>query len=213
MSDATAMNWKEWLLERPIVYRTFHRLFSDKKQEQLRRYLERMQCDLPIRVLDLGCGPGTNAPLFLDTVRFAYFGIDLNPDYIEAAARRYGLSFRCADITKSPEFLGQYDLVLINSVLHHLTDNEARTLLESACNTLRPGGECVVLDMIQPRRRSLRTLCQRTLIRLDRGFFCRSLEALEKLLSAYFRPIEIHAFSIDFLGITLWDLRLFVCRR
>ena len=37
-------------------------------------------------VLDVGCGPGTNAPHFAHA---DYLGVDINPSYVATAARRY----------------------------------------------------------------------------------------------------------------------------
>ena len=206
------MSLKERLLEQPIVYETFHSIFSREKLDHLIFYLHSRPPRRPLSVLDLGCGPGTNARLFTDKTKYNYLGIDLNPAYIGIARRKYGLNFECADITRVIRERSRFDLVLLNSVLHHLNNEEAGTVLRSAREVLGPEGECVVLDMIFPDHLSWSTSLQRGLIRWDRGDFCRTVEGLEELVSVHFRPVRVDAFSIRIAGIILWDMRLIVCQ-
>ena len=78
------------------------------------------------RVLDVGCGPGTNARWFLHC---DYTGVDLNPAYIDYARRRYQRNFVVADVTAGAFASEQFDFVLANSLLHHIDDENARILL------------------------------------------------------------------------------------
>ena len=49
------------------------------------------------RVLDVGCGPGTNTRFF---PKSDYLGLDINPRYIDQAERRFGKRFMVADVTR-----------------------------------------------------------------------------------------------------------------
>ena len=200
------------VLDSPVLYSWFHAIFSGDKATYLRQYLESKRSTV-LKVLDLGCGPGTNAPLFLDHSKYNYTGVDINPAYISTASRRFALKFICADIATLKTAGEKYDIVLINSVLHHLTDGEVHHVLQAASELTVPGGECAVLDMIHPPHLGLRTALQAVLIRLDRGRFCRSLSTLEALLSRHLKIDDVQPFSIRAGGILLWDLRLFVCHR
>ena len=106
-----------------------------------------------------------------------------------------------------------YDLILINSVMHHLSDFEANRLLSAAQGLLSSRGECVVLDMIRPDVRKASNSIQRMLIQLDRGSFCRELRELQRLLASYFETDIAYSFDITVVGVPLWDLKLFVCRK
>ena len=80
------------LLERPGVYLAWQRPFVASKLAPVWRHNDRSTIR---RVLDVGCGPGTNSAEFsgLD-----YLGVDLNPSYIEHARRRHGPHFEVADV-------------------------------------------------------------------------------------------------------------------
>jgi SAM-dependent methyltransferase len=202
-----------FLLDYPSLYGWFHAVFSKPKGEALCRHLCQKECKSPVRVLDLGCGPGTNAGIFLDASRYSYLGIDMNRRYIREASKKYRLKFRCADITQLPKSDALFDVILINSVLHHLNDKESRKLLSSAKDFLEPEGECLVLDMVSPVRAASRNFVQRMMIQLDRGAYCRSPSKLHRELSEHFDIQSVHIFDIQFIGILLWDLRLIACGR
>jgi SAM-dependent methyltransferase len=78
------------------------------------------------RLLDVGCGPGTNTALFDG---WDYHGVDLNPKYIETARSRFpDRRFDVGDATKLGVD-GKFDVVLINSLMHHIDDAGCRSLL------------------------------------------------------------------------------------
>src|SRR5207248_8165202 len=65
------------------------------------------------RVLDVGCGPGTNAHLFSGV---SYVGIDHNPSYIAYARNRFKGNFVVADATTyEVESTERFDFILANS--------------------------------------------------------------------------------------------------
>ena len=45
---------------------------------------------------------------------------------------------------------GQYDLVFAANVVHHFTESENRNLMKRIARALRPGGFCVILEIIRP---------------------------------------------------------------
>jgi len=80
------------------------------------------------RVLDVACGPGTNARHSRDV---EYLGVDWNEAYVRYAARRYGERLPCVDVI-SPGFAFDqtFDFILVNSVLPHSPDTEVESLLD-----------------------------------------------------------------------------------
>lgn len=198
------------LFNLPAVYQSFHSLISGVKIAHLNRHLASITSNKPIRIIDLGCGPGTNAGLFADKNRYCYLGVDINPSYIRRASKKYPLRFECTDATKLEHRNNEFDLVLINSVLHHLSPEETKKVLSSAADLLDVGGECLVLDMVRPQDHGIASIVQRALIRLDRGQYCRTVEQLVSEISEHFKIESVQSFTIGLFGGMLWDLRLVV---
>ena len=72
------------------VYGLWQRPFAGRKFEPIEHHndLARVR-----RVLDVGCGPGTNAARFEAA---EYVGLDINPGYVAFARRKYRGSFEVA---------------------------------------------------------------------------------------------------------------------
>lgn len=134
---------REVFTKYPLAYHWFHLVVSRPKHRNLRAHLSGLKSLRPLRVLDLGCGPGQDAGLFDDRERFIYLGVDINPRYISTARRLYRLDFLQADATALTVGERGYDIVLINSLMHHLDDGQLRALLGTAREALSESGECL----------------------------------------------------------------------
>jgi len=44
------------------------------------------------------------------------------------------------------------EIVFMSQLVHHFTDEQNRALMRKIARALRPGGVCVMLDSIRPRR-------------------------------------------------------------
>jgi len=205
--------WFSGLMDQPLIYSLFHGVVSGKKSWHLRRELARDTTVTPLRVIDVGCGPGTNAHLFKDRARFDYLGVDINPDYIEKARRKHGLAFECVDITAGWKPETQFDVVLINSVLHHIPDELTAALLKACAQCMESSGRCLVMDMVYPREKTIFNAHRRMLIGMDRGEFCRTEEKLEAALLANFKFRRVEKFFLRLFFVPLWDMRLYVCEK
>ena len=63
--------------------------------------------------LDVGCGPGTNAPRFAGA---DYVGVDVNEGYLAIARAKYPGRFIQADLqTAELSSLGTFDTILVNA--------------------------------------------------------------------------------------------------
>jgi len=138
-------------------------------------------------VLDVGCGPA----YYLDRLpKVHYFGFDTSSRYIEWARRRWAGrgEFRC-------EVLGEQhlaelppaDAVLLLGLLHHLSDDQARHLLDVAAKALAPGGRVIAVDTcFEPSQGAF----SRWMSRNDRGEFVREPAAFVALAAASFRDVD-----------------------
>ncbi|SNT36377.1 Methyltransferase domain-containing protein [Asanoa hainanensis] len=98
-------------------------------------------------VIDVGCGP---AYYFDRLPAVTYFGFDTSERYIAHASARYG----SPRATFSTEIFGERHLgvlppanaVLLLGLLHHLSDEDSRSLLRVASQALAPGGRVIAVD-------------------------------------------------------------------
>lgn len=74
---------RDKVLERRLVYGLWQAPFAEAKLAPALAHNDLSQVR---RVLDVGCGPGTNSQHFLGT---DYLGIDINEEYIRHAQSRY----------------------------------------------------------------------------------------------------------------------------
>ncbi len=185
------------VLDAGLVYRLWQLPFAAQKFAPVARALAPQD---PGRVLDLGCGPGTNAAHFRDA---AYVGVDLNPRYVAAARRRFGDRFRVGDATEAlPDDEAPYDLVLINSLLHHLDDRQVDAVLGGAAELLAPGGEVHILDLELPETPG----AARFLAVHDRGDFPRPREDWSQLLARSLEIKSYEPFALRLATLRLWHM-------
>jgi trans-aconitate methyltransferase len=129
------------LLEHTLVYRLWQAPFAEKKFAPV---LANNDLRSVRRVLDVGCGPGTNTMHFTHA---DYLGIDFNERYIQEARRRHGRKFVIADVRNyhaAPE--DRFDFVLANSFLHHLNTEDVLGILFHLRSLLTEDGHIHALE-------------------------------------------------------------------
>jgi SAM-dependent methyltransferase len=152
------------------------------------------------RVLDVGCGPGTNTEYFRNA---DYLGVDINPDYIESAQRKHKRRFVIADVTKyNDQAAGKFDFILINSFLHHVNDADADKVLARMSGWLTPDGYVHIVEVVSPGDRSIAQL----LASWDRGKHTRSLEHWRTLFERHFELNVFETYSLKLIGARLWSM-------
>ena len=106
----------------------------------------------PIRVLDLGSGPGTLSELVLERYRRAeVVAFDLTEEMLDAARERchaFGDRFLAVEGDFSTDDFGcSYDVILAGLALHHLEDEQRRQAFRRIFAALRPGGVFLVREV------------------------------------------------------------------
>jgi SAM-dependent methyltransferase len=102
----------------------------------------------PVRLLDLGCGPGWTS-LFFARAGHQVVGVDICPDMIRLAdeqRRRLGVdhaTFLVRDYEEL-DFDAEFDVVVFFDSLHHAVDEELA--LGRAYRALGPGGLCLTSE-------------------------------------------------------------------
>ena len=198
MSSITAV------LEHPAVYRLWQGPFVESKLAPLRRHNDFANLG---SVLDVGCGPGTNARMFAE---LDYFGVDLSAEYVEYARRRFGDRFAVVDV-RNDSIPGRetFDFILVNSLLHHLDTPTVRSTLAAVANRLSENGHVHVVDLELPETTSI----PRRLALWDRGEFPRPLAEWHELFAEAFDPVVFEPFPVPARGPALWRMVYFKGRR
>ncbi len=188
------------LMENTVAYRLWQTPFAEKKLVPLYAHTDPARAR---RVLDVGCGPGTNTAHFASA---DYLGIDINPAYIESARRRHRRDFIVADVTKYnvvPE--QRFDLILANSLFHHIDSASTRRILAHLATLLSDDGYVHIFDLVLPARASI----SRFLARADRGEYPRPLDEWHDLFTSAFEPVVFEPYPLGAAGITLWNMIYF----
>jgi SAM-dependent methyltransferase len=194
------MNLVDRILSQPIAYRLWMMPFAARKLESLAKHNDLRSVR---RVLDVGCGPGTNAPAFEHA---EYVGVDLNPSYIESARKRFGRNFLVADVRGNAFPVGSgFDCILVNSLLHHIDLASTSSLLRRLTELLTPDGFVHIIELVLPERISV----ARALARADRGNYARPLGDWKTIFSEHFEPVVFEPFTQRNAGVTLYELVYF----
>ncbi len=138
------------------------------------------------RVLDVGCGTGIYASHFPPA---EYHGIDISPEYIAAAARKFPHhQFSVMDATAMTFGDHTFESAFISGVLHHLNDEQAVAVLQNVCRVIRPGGKLVIWEDIPAPAWNL---VGHIIHRLDLGSHIRQPDGYRKLIETV-SPVHTH---------------------
>jgi SAM-dependent methyltransferase len=199
------MSMRDLIMRQPIVYRLWMAPFAEKKFAPIAAHNDMQHVR---RVLDVGCGPGTNAPHFTNA---DYFGIDLNPEYISDAQRRFShigahIRFQAHDASTFVVPPGErFDFILVNSFLHHVDDSVARSILANLAKLLSTDGHVHFLELVLPDSPSL----ARFFARADRGKFARPTTHWRSLFEEFFDTLLFEPYDLGMAGTTLWKMVYF----
>lgn len=194
------MNALDAIMSRPLVYRLWMAPFAEGKLVPVRAHNDLSKAR---RVLDVGCGPGTNTAYF---THCDYLGIDLNPEYIETAKRLHGRHFVAVDAAEfaaAPE--EQFDFIFLNSFLHHVDRNTTERILSNLSKLLTPDGRIHIIELLLPPSTSI----PRFLARADRGRFARPIEDWQEIFDAAFERDVFEPFTLKKCGVPLWKMVYF----
>src|SRR5438128_136824 len=117
------------------------------------------------KVLDVGCGDGENSVL-LARLGANVTGLDVSPKAIELAERRAAIEgvqhmtrFLCSPLETADLRAGEFDVVWVDNVLHHLLHALDQTMA-SLTRSARPGADMLFIEPVNlnPTLRRIRFL-------------------------------------------------------
>ena len=199
------MSLSSRIMENTLAYRLWQAPFAEQKLAPVFAHNAGLR-DVR-RVLDVGCGPGTNTHHFAHA---DYLGVDYNPGYIADARRRHGRDFVVADITQYDVAPDQrFDFVLVNSFLHHVDDASVRRILAHLATLLTDDGHVHALELVMPEPGERGASMARRMARWDRGDHARPLAEWRRLFEESFEPVVFEPNPLRGLGVTLWSMVYF----
>jgi SAM-dependent methyltransferase len=100
------------------------------------------------RILDVGCGMGDLLPyLYAKSSNFVYLGVDITPEFIEIAKRRYqGHDFKVAD-PFTQKVGRKFDLIFLSGVLNIEVPNYQEERKQRIKKLFDMAGEALVFNM------------------------------------------------------------------
>ena len=135
------------------------RLFSARHAKLLMRYMRRHSAihQVPLRVLEVGCGSATTSSIIAKTAAEAtIFGVDLSQAAIKVArARNPDLHCVVADATALPFAREKFSLAFSSGVIEHFDRSIADQMHAEHCRVARNGG---TVGLIVPWKHSLYNL-------------------------------------------------------
>jgi len=175
------------LLEHQFFYRCRQFLVDKNETESINR----ITADFSgLRIAEIGCGPGTNVRMFRNAR--SYLGLDMNPGYLAKAQELYPQFDFIARDAVTYEPTDQYDVVYIDSLLHHLDDNQVITLLSGITRWLISPESTVIIT--EPMIAGPDELYHYAFMKIDRGDYFRHFWHWSQLVTAAGLSMNTHFF-------------------
>jgi ubiquinone/menaquinone biosynthesis C-methylase UbiE len=143
-----------WGIDFPRVYDLLVLFLTRGRDRAYREDLLNLASVAPgDRVLDVGCGTGTQAIAAWRRTQpgGSVVGVDISPNMLAVArgkARRAGfdIASQHADAARLPFEGDQFDVVTITTVMHMVPEGRHRLSLREASRVLRRGGRLLLID-------------------------------------------------------------------
>jgi len=135
-----------FLLRYPSLYLLFQYVMGSR--HKYRMYInEFMELSVGKRILDIGCGTADILNYLPDNVE--YVGYDMSSNYISYAKKRFRerAKFKNERVNEMTPINDEpFDIILADGLLHHLNDDEAKTLFEIGYAMLNDEGFMLTVD-------------------------------------------------------------------
>lgn len=177
------------ILKFPSIYELYQSLVGTRRARD-RIFDTYLRLPENYKLLDIGCGSGELLDYLPTHVQ--YTGVDINPRYIDLARKQYGERGRFElidvnDIERLALPRGSFNAVVLYGVLHHLNDEEVRSVLDFAKAMLRDTGVVFTVDGVYLEGQSA---IKHFILSRDRGNYVRFDHEYTKLAREIFPNVE-----------------------
>jgi ubiquinone/menaquinone biosynthesis C-methylase UbiE len=139
--------------------------YFNRKKYSPRTALLELISNVPMRVLDVCAGTGTNSLVIAKNKTNAkLFALDLSAGMLKIADKKYrkahveNVETLIADACNMSFLDSTFDAVLISLVLHEIRKDMQKALLTEAKRVLSNDGQIIVVEWAQPKRRFQRIM-------------------------------------------------------
>lgn len=188
--------------EHAIYVNDRHRALHDRRVAQdVAALVRELRHSLDAKVLDYGCGEATQARLVAAECGTLLLS-DAAPALRGRLAARHGGDPRIRvlapeEVRALPD--ASLDIVVVNSLLQYLTQNEFLALADIAFDKLQPGGRLVLGDVIPPELGPIADAAALLRLSWTGGFVLAALTGLARIALSDYRRLRQE------LGLTRYD--------
>lgn len=120
----------------------------NQRHLRIMQWLKQFGLQDGMRVLEIGCGIGTQTELLAEKLPNGYLlAMDISPRSIEMAKQRLAgkkqVDLRCGDIV-TLDVDGTFDMIVLPDVLEHIPISEHEILFQKLAKLLKPEGQVVI---------------------------------------------------------------------
>lgn len=152
------------ILNNPFIYNFIQYVFTHKKTMD---FWDKLIGDVNNKtILDVGCGPGKDALLFLGS---NYIGVDLSKEYIDEAKSKYseyGTFYQLSIDDIETLEISNIDIIILKGVVHHLNDSQVLNFLKKIKDKMSEDGRIFTIDPVFTTKQNI---ISKQFISFDRG--------------------------------------------
>ena len=119
----------------------------EEEKRIIRTFILQRGISKNIRILDFGCGEGIFSATFGDANKIKYIGIDRDFNSIKFARELNRSAIFFVNDENICFKIKNFDFILLNNVLHHMTHNEIEILLSEIKRVLKENGVLIVTEL------------------------------------------------------------------
>ncbi|MBU0465693.1 MAG: class I SAM-dependent methyltransferase [Proteobacteria bacterium] len=126
----------------------FYDTFIEPSVAVLRKIMFKMYIPKEgMRVLEVGCGTGTNLKLYQQAGCEVY-GIDLSPSMVKVASKKLGeqADIKLGDASQMPYSDGYFDLVIAMLTLHEMPNSIRPPVMDEMARVMKQDGRLLLVD-------------------------------------------------------------------
>jgi len=126
----------------------FYDTFIEPSVAVLRKIMFKMYIPKEgMRVLEVGCGTGTNLKLY-QQARCEVYGIDLSPSMVKVASNKLGeqADIKLGDASQMPYSDGYFDLVIAMLTLHEMPNSIRPPVMDEMARVMKQDGRLLLVD-------------------------------------------------------------------